>query len=226
MAEQFAELLGTAPARIDDGRLTFVRGSLSDTLWLWKDHRDRSVFGWAVHTHYTGLSDRMNGFGGMSIRIDHPSPSGDSGPTAVPPAACYPWPAGRTPLAPEVAAGVTRYGPASLHFVRDVHDLGLLLLADTHVHRDGVWSFTPANSEPGRLAKAVLLARACGDQDLERAALAKLRRRGEERVRPYPDHLFRQAVADWSRQYAKATGIDLSDLAKPKRKRPRYPRSP
>ncbi|MFE7171306.1 hypothetical protein [Streptomyces sp. NPDC057616] len=33
-------------------------------------------------------------------------------------------------------------------------------------------------------------------------------------------------VADWSRQYAKATGIDLSDLAKLKRKRPQYPEIP
>jgi hypothetical protein len=38
-----------------------------------------------------------------------------------------------------------------------------------------------------------------------------------------PDYLFRHAVADWSRQYAKATAIDLSDLAELKRKYPRYP---
>lgn len=41
-----------------------------------------------------------------------------------------------------------------------------------------------------------------------------------------PDYLFRQAVADWSRQYAKARGIDLSDLAELKRKRPQYPEIP
>ncbi|MDA4889458.1 hypothetical protein PFZ55_21455 [Streptomyces sp. MS2A] len=41
-----------------------------------------------------------------------------------------------------------------------------------------------------------------------------------------PDYLFRKAVADWSGQYAKATGIDLSDLAKLKRKRPQYPDIP
>ncbi|WP_109031328.1 hypothetical protein [Streptomyces rubrogriseus] len=53
-----------------------------------------------------------------------------------------------------------------------------------------------------------------------------LRNRGEEPVARRPDYLFRQAVADWSRQYAKATGIDLSDLAKLKRKRPQYPDIP
>ncbi|NYV75786.1 hypothetical protein [Streptomyces sp. UH6] len=226
MAEQFVELLEMAPTSIDGGGLEFVRGSLRTTLSIWKDRYDRSLFGWMVHTLYSGPGDRMDGFGGVGIRIDHPSPSGDAGPTDIPPAACYPWPTGSAPLASEVTAGVTHYGPSSLRFVRDSHDLGLLLLADTHVHRDGVWSFTPANSEPGRLAKAILLARQCGDQDLERAAVAKLRSRGEEPVAPHSDHLFRQAVADWSRQYAKATGIDLSDLAELKRKRPQYPDIP
>ncbi|MFJ6523629.1 hypothetical protein ACIQJ4_35905, partial [Streptomyces filamentosus] len=202
------------------------RGSLCTTLSIWKDRYDRSAFGWMVYTDYIDLRDRMDGFGGVGIRIDHPPPSGNGDPSDIPPAACYLWPAGSAPLPSEIAGGVTHYGPPSLHFVRDSHDLGLLLLADTHIHRDGVWSFTPANNEPGRLAKAILLARQCGDQELERAAVTKLRNRGEEPVAPYPDHLFRQAVADWSRQYAKATGVDLSDLARLKRKHPRYPEIP
>jgi hypothetical protein len=226
MAEQFVELLAVAPTGIDGGGLKFVRGSLCTTLSIWKDRYDRSLFGWMAHTDYSGLGDRMDGFGGVGIRIDHPSPSGDGGPTDIPPAACYPWPVGSARLASEVSAGVTYYGPPSLRFVRDSHDLGMLLLADTHVHREGVWSFTPARSEPARLAKAILLARRCGDQDLERAAVAKLRNRGEEPVARRPDYLFRQTVADWARQYAKATGVDLSDLAKLKRKRPQYPEIP
>ncbi|MEU3290474.1 hypothetical protein [Streptomyces longwoodensis] len=226
MAEQFVELLEMAPTSIDGGKLKFVRGSLYTTLSIWKDRYDRSLFGWMVRTDYTGLGDRMDGFGGVGIRIDHPSPSGDAGPTDIPPAACYPWPAGSAPLASDVAAGVTHFGPPSLRFVCDSHNLGLLLLADTHVHRDGVWSFAPANNEPGRLAKAILLARQCGDQDLERAAVAKLRNRGAEPVARRPDYLFRQAVADWSRQYAKATGIDLSDLTTLTRKRTQYPEIP
>ncbi|MFI0937444.1 hypothetical protein [Streptomyces sp. NPDC021020] len=226
MAEQFVELLGIAPTSIDGGELKFVRGSLRTTLSIWKDRYDRLLFGWMVHTDYTGLGDRMDGFGRVGIRIDHPSPSGDAGPIDVPPAACYPWPAGSAPLSFEVTASVTRYGPPSLQFVRNSHDLGLLLLADTHVHRDEVWSCAPANNEPGRLAKAILLARQCGDQDLEREAVAKLRNRGEEPVARRPDYLFRQAVADWSRQYAKATGVDLSDLARLKRKSPQYPEIP
>ncbi|MFE9629237.1 hypothetical protein [Streptomyces sp. NPDC006527] len=226
MADLFVELLGTAPAGIDGGTLTFVRGSLYTKLSIWKDRYDRSIFGWMVHTDYTGLRDQMDGFGGVGIRIDHPSPSGDAGPSDIPPAACYPWPAGSARLASEVTVGITHYGPPSLRFVRDSHDLGLLLLADSHVHRDGVWSFTPANNEPGRLAKAILLARQYGDQNLEHAAVDKLRNRGEEPVARRPDYLFRHAVADWSRQYAKATGVDLSDLAKLKRKYPQYPEIP
>lgn len=146
----------------------------------------------------------MAGFGGMSIRIDHPTPSGDANPTDIPPGACCSSPAGGAPLAAEAAAAVTQYGPVSLHFVRDRHDLGLLLLADAHVHRGRVWSFAPTNNEPARIAQA----------------------RGEERVARWPDDLFRQAVADWAKQYSKATGIDLSDLARLKRKRPEYPEVP
>ncbi|MGW2651346.1 hypothetical protein ACWC2T_42325 [Streptomyces sp. NPDC001393] len=56
--------------------------------------------------------------------------------------------------------------------------------------------------------------------------MAKLRDRGEEPVAPWPDYLFRHAVADWATQYSKATGIDLSDHAKLKRKRPQYPDVP
>lgn len=201
-------------------------GELHSTLSIWKDRFDRSVFGWAVHTYDTALRDRMAGFGGMSIRIDHPTPSGDANPTDIPPGACYSSPAGGAPLAAEAAAAVTQHGPVSLHFVRDRHDLGLLLLADAHVHRGRVWSFAPTNNEPARIAQAILLARHSGDHDLERAALVKLRDRGEERVARWPDDLFRQAVADWARQYSKATGIDLSDLARLKRKRPEYPEVP
>jgi hypothetical protein len=226
MADQFTELLGMTPANIDGGKLTFVQGSLRSTLSIWKERYDRSAFGWLVHTDYTGLGERMDLFGGVSIRVDHPSPSDSSNPTDIPPAACYRWPAGSASLAPEVTVGVTRYGPRSLHFVREPHDLGLLLLADAHVHRGGVWSFTPTNNEPARLAKAILLARQSGDQILERVAVAKLRDRGEDPAGNRPDYLFRHVVADWSRQYAKATGIDLSDLAKLKWKRPQYPENP
>ncbi|WP_345554482.1 hypothetical protein [Streptomyces lannensis] len=113
-----------------------------------------------------------------------------------------------------------------MHFVRDRPDLGLLLLADTHVPRDSVWAFAPTNNEPGRLAQAILLARQCGDEELERAAVAKLRKRGEEPVAPWTDHLFRQAVADWAKQFSKATEIDLGDLAELKRERPHYPEAP
>jgi hypothetical protein len=173
--------------------------------------------------HRSSRSDGRLRWGGHWDRP--PTPTGDASPSSIPSAACYPWPTGSAPLAPEIAAGVTRYGLASLHFVRDFHDLGLLLLADTHVQRGGVWSFTPANNEPGRLTKAILLARQCGDQDLERAAVAKLRNRGDEPVPRRPDYLFRQAVADWARQYAKATGIDLSDWPSSSESAPSTPRS-
>ncbi len=223
MADEFARLLGMAPAGVDGGTLTFAQGEMQSTLAIWKDRHDRSVFGWMVVTYDTALRDRMQSFGGLSVRIDHPTPSGEANPTNIPPGACYPWPAKGTPLGGQATAAVTEYGRPSVHFVRDRHDLGLLLLADTHVHRDSVWFCAPATNEPARLAQAILLARHRGDHELERAAVAKLRRRGEEPVAPRPDYLLRHAVADWAKQYSKATGIDLSDLAALKRKRPRCP---
>jgi hypothetical protein len=121
----------------------FARGDLHSTLSIWKDRYDRAVFGWMVVTYDTALRDRMNSFGGMGVRIDHPAPSGEANPTNIPPGACYPWPASGSPLAREATAAVTEYGRPSLYFVRDRHDLGMLLLADTHVegrrrqrHRD------------------------------------------------------------------------------------------
>jgi hypothetical protein len=225
LTDEVAGLLGMAPAAVEDGDLSFFRGDLRSTLSVWKDRRDRAIFGWMVFTYDLALYGQMARFGGMGIRIDHPSPSGDASPASIPPAACYPWPSGGGQLAAEASAAVIQYGPASLGFVRDRHDLGQLLLADDHVHRGDVWAFAPANSEPGRLAQAILLARHAEDQALERVAVAKLRNRGEDLVGPRRDP-FRHAVADWARQYSKATGIDLSDLAKLKRKRPEYPNVP
>ena len=226
MTGEVAGLLGMVPASAEGDGLAFLRGDLRSVLSVWKDRYDKTVFGWMVITYDTALRDQMKGFGGMGIRIDHPPPSGDANPADVPPAACYPWPASGTPLAAEVSTAVTRYGPPSLGFVRDRRDLGLLLLTDGHVRRGGVWSFAPANNEPARLAQAVLLARHAGDPVLERAAVAKLRERGEDPVAPWPGCLFRQAVAQWAGQYSKATGIDLGDLARLKRKRPQYPGAP
>jgi hypothetical protein len=226
MVDEVVRLLGTVPARAEGGNLTFFHGDLHSVLSIWKDRYNKAIFGWTVLTYDTALRDQMEGFGGLGVRIDHPPPSGDTRPSNTPPAACYSWPTSGRPLAVEVSTSITQYAPRSLRFVRDRHDLGLLLLADAHVHRNGVWSFTPTNNEPARLAQAILLARHAGDQDLERSAVAKLRDRGEEPVAHRPDYRFRQAVADWAKQYSKATGIDLNDMAKLKRKRPQYPDAP
>ncbi len=221
MSDEVARLLGVVPASVDGGNLTFTQGDLRSMFWIWKDPRDKSIFGWSVITYDAALHDPMERFGGMGIRINHPPPAGQVNPAAIP-AACYPWPVSGKPLAAEVPAAIAQYGHPSLRFILDRHDLGLLLLADAPVHRGQVWSFTPANNEPGRLAQAILLARHAGDQDLEQAAMTKLRDRGEEPVAG-PGNLFRMSVADWGRQYSRATGIDLSDLAGLKGKRPQYP---
>lgn len=135
MADEFAELLGMTPAGVQGGNLTFARGDVHSTLSIWKDRNDRAVFGWMVITYDTALRDRMRDFGGSSVRIDHPTPSGEASPADIPPSARYPWPATGSPLAGEVTTAVTQYGHPALDFVHDRHDLGLLLLADAHIHR-------------------------------------------------------------------------------------------
>jgi hypothetical protein len=222
----FVELLGVVPAAVDGGVLTFVRGDLLTTLRIWKYPDDRAVFGWTVFTDDAALRERMADFGGVSVEINPPLPPGAAEPGDVPPLVRLPWPTGAGPLAPDVAAGVARHGPAALGFVRDRHDLGLLLLAATHVHRDGVSSFAPAYSEPARLAKAIVLARHAGDVELERRAVAKLRARGEEPVGRWSGHRFRHTVADWALKYAKATGVDLGDLVALGGEHPQYPEAP
>ncbi|MGQ5654229.1 hypothetical protein ACUJ8H_30085 [Streptomyces sp. EKR5.2] len=85
MADEFAQLLGMAPAGVDSGNLTFARGDLQSTLSICRDRCDRAAFGWMVVTYDTALHDQMEGFGGMSIQIDHPTPSGEANPTNIPP---------------------------------------------------------------------------------------------------------------------------------------------
>ncbi len=46
-------------------------------------------------------------------------------------------------------------------------------------------------------------------------AVTKLRNRGEEPTVGRPDYLFRQAVTEWSRQYAKVMGTDLGTWRSP-----------
>jgi hypothetical protein len=207
---EVVELIGVAPDKIEGRTLSFSQGRLGSTLWIWKDRHDKGSFGWNVLTYDIDLHEAMRDFGGLSIRIEHPLPEGLLSRANVPQPACYPWPDTASGPAPEVRRSLTEFALASLRFVCDQHDLGELLLASDHVQRDQVWAFTPANSEPARLAQALLLAHTSKDDALESAALAKLRERGNDTTGRHPSYLFRQAVADWAKRYSKATGVGLN----------------
>lgn len=45
MMDEIIELLGTAPASVQEGSLTFIREDLHSTISIWKDRYDRAVFG-------------------------------------------------------------------------------------------------------------------------------------------------------------------------------------
>lgn len=72
MADEFAQLLGMAPAGVAGGNFTFARRDLQPTLSIWKDCYDLAAFGWMVVTYDTALHDQMESFGGMSIRPQQP----------------------------------------------------------------------------------------------------------------------------------------------------------
>jgi hypothetical protein len=220
------DLVGVAPTAMADGIATFERGQLHSELALWKDRWDLSTFGWAVVTYDAALRKPMEDYGGLGQRIEHPPPAGLVNPTNVPEQACLPWPSGGGSLPAEVVASFTRYGRASLGFVRDRRDLGRLFLAETHVRRDGVWAFLPTGTLPARVAEALLLARHAGDRELEAAAVAKLRVHAEDPDPHHPDVRFRHVVAQWAGQYGKASGVDLSDLRGLTWKRPVFPDVP
>jgi hypothetical protein len=223
MVAEFVGLLGATPDKVEGNELTFLRGDLRTTLSIWKSRWDRTLFDWLVVTSDPALHDRMDGHGGMSVQIDHPVPSAPPNPPQHTPPPGYPWPVDGSPLASEVAAAVTAYTRPSLDFVRDRHDLGMLLLADDDVHRAGVWYSATVGSPAARLTAAILLARHYGDRELERAAVATLRERGEDVLPRTDDRLFREEVAYWAAMYATSSGVDLGDLRKLTWKQPRYP---
>lgn len=214
LVDAVVEQAGLRPDTVDGADLIFGTGAVRHMLCLGRDKHDRSAFGWTVRAFDAELSRALTGFGGIGVEIWRPDRSPLGGYS-------YPVPTARQPLDPATLADLVEYAPAATSFVRDRADLGGLLLADGDVHRGPVWADLPPNTAAARLAKAVILARSAGDGTLEEQALRTLAERGDRDVTwvPGEPYLFRDAVADWARKYAKVVGVDLSDLTAKRRRR-------
>ncbi|NUT32693.1 MAG: hypothetical protein HOV79_06420 [Hamadaea sp.] len=214
LVDAVVEQAGLRPDAVEGADLVFGTGAVRHVLSLGLDKHDRFAFGWTVRALDTELSPVLAGFGGIGVEIWRPDRSPLGGYS-------YPVPAARQPLDAATLADLVEYAPAAVGFVQDRADLGGILLADGDVHRGPVWAALPPNTAAARLAKAVILARSAGDGPLEEQALRMLAEQGDRDITwvPGEPYLFRDAVGDWARKYAKVVGVDLSDLTRKRRRR-------
>lgn len=222
MAQLVTALLGVCqlkPTLVEGGDLIFTDGVIRHTLRIAKDKHDRNLFGWTVLAEDEAFRETLQKFGGIGVEIwrpAHPSRAEDAVMRYA-----YHWPTSKDALDDAAVEDIRAFGPAAVSFVSDRADLGRLMLAPEDVQRGRVWAHLPANTEPSRLAKALILARHVHDADLEAAALNKLQREAERDITwvPGQPYLFRQAAADWARQYGSAVDVDLNDVVRLKRRR-------
>ncbi len=128
----------------------------------------------------------------------------------------YPWPLLGSRPDEQIVRDITRFAASMLWFLRDRHDLGLMLLhgedegSDIRVTRGEIVGSRWGEASAG-LVQAVVLARAIPDRELERRALAKLARLGDE-ARGLRAERFRESVGDWAVRDSQWSPVDLSDL--------------
>ncbi|GIM90696.1 hypothetical protein [Paractinoplanes toevensis] len=222
--EAVAEFLGDGPGPVETRKETLVYGDgpVRHELSIGSGG---GLLGWSVEAVDVELEPLLaKDYGGFRIEIWRPDRSTVRFGVAGPALYEYPWPADRTELgASALLADVERYGRSSLTFVAGRTDLAGLLLAGTDVHRGEVWANLPAEAWPARVIKALVMARATGDAELERRALEVLDREGDRDIswEPGVRWLFREQAGVWAKAYAKATALDLSDVIPPRR-RPAY----
>jgi hypothetical protein len=137
----------------------------------------------------------------------------------------YPWPVAGGGLDPDLVDDVRRFALVMLWFLRDRHDLGLLLLGgdespgSSAVVRDGVRAMRWTGGASG-LVQAIMLARSTHDPELEALAAAKLDRLRGQDVDGFGGS-FAEAVGHWASQQVAQSPVDLSDLVALARKKGR-----
>ncbi|MDW5326934.1 hypothetical protein [Plantactinospora sp. KLBMP9567] len=137
----------------------------------------------------------------------------------------YPWPVSGGGLDPALIEDVRRFAPIMLWFLRDRHDLGLILLAGDEAPtsslmvRDGVEATRWSGGAAG-LVQAMILARSASDPQLEALAVAKLDRMREQEVHGFGGS-FAEAVGHWAEREVAWSPVDISDLVALGRKKGR-----
>ncbi len=215
LLESVAECAGLEHAETGRHQLVVGDGAVRHAVTVAGDRHDPSLLAWTVHAVDTEIDPPLARFGGMRVEIWRPDRTTRVAGVAAPAGYRYPWPATSAELRSSAfLRDVRRYLPGAVSFVADRRDLGEILLADGDVHRGEVWAALPANARPGRVAKALVLARRAGDAELERRALGVLAHDGARDLSREPGraYLFRDAVRDWAKKFAEPARVDLSDV--------------
>jgi hypothetical protein len=220
--EAVAELLGDGPGPVEIRKETLVYGDgpVRHELTVGSGG---GLLGWSVDAVDQEFDPLLAEVGGVRVEIWRPDRTTVR--AGIPGVAAfyeYPWPATRSELPDSIfLADVRRYAPGSVRFVDGRADLGGLLLSGDHVHRGELWASLWPNGLPGRTAKALTYARLAGDPELERHALEVLAREGDRDVSWDAGvvYSFRESVSDFAKDYAKVSGVDLSDVIIPRKRR-------
>jgi hypothetical protein len=187
--------------RSRDG-LAYRDHGLTRALHLTKKKHHQDLLQWAVFT--------------SAERYDEPSPLMRHGGVYIETRAAdeaveqrrtrgCPWPQTGGDLAPELVADLSRHAMPCLRFVRDLADLGRLLLADGPARRGEAVAHLVPDHGGGRLVRAFILAREMPDPELEALAREKL-----ERFTGDPSYM--EWFTHWAKEIAPLVEADLSDL--------------
>jgi hypothetical protein len=215
LLEAVAGGAGLEHAEVGKDQLVAGDGAVRHAVTVAGDRHDPSLLTWTVHAIAAELDPLLPKFGGMRVEIWRPDRTRRIDGVVAPAGYRYPWPANKTELQGSTFMDdIRRYLPAAMSFVADRRDFGEILLADGDVHRGEVWANLPPNARPGRVAKALVLARRTGDTELERRTLDVLDRDGARDIswEPGRAYLFRDAVRDWAKKFASPAQVDLSDV--------------
>ncbi|HVQ90189.1 MAG TPA: hypothetical protein VMU51_04065 [Mycobacteriales bacterium] len=190
------------PATIAGATISTTRGTIRGLLRFSKDRYLPDTLLWNA---FVGDENYWDSFGGGGIWLEILPPPKFAETTD------YPWPVSGQQLPAGLIEDIARYAIPAMEFVASRVDLASLLLQEGEVRRGELRAQLTENTSPSRLVKAVILARELGDHQIEQAAFQKLRSQHEKRLHGVP---YEKLVAQWAREYASDTDVDIRDLSR------------